>query len=63
MRDFVEGLQEVVQISKGLEDLMIQGDVSSILDLSNIHLLQSACLRSPILSNGLEWLMWSSEKQ
>ena len=63
MRDFVEGPQEVVQISKGPEHFMVQGDGSSILDLSIIYLLQSACLRSQIINHGREWLTWSSKNQ
>ncbi len=46
LKDFIHGLHEVVPISKEAEDRMIQGGISSIIDLSKLRLVQSACSES-----------------
>lgn len=43
LKDFVDGLIEIVPISKESQDRVIEGDISSIIDLSNLRLVQSAC--------------------
>ena len=43
LKDFIDGLHEIVPVKKESQDAVIQGDISSILDLSKLHLVRSAC--------------------
>jgi hypothetical protein len=46
LKDFVDGLYEVVPISKESGDCIIQGDICSIVNISKLRLVQSACSES-----------------
>jgi len=42
LKDFIDGLYEVVPVSKDMQDRIMQDDIASILDLSKLKLVQSA---------------------
>jgi hypothetical protein len=43
LRDFIDGLNSIVSVSRESQDQIIRNDIASILDISRLRLVQSAC--------------------
>jgi hypothetical protein len=52
LKDLIDGLNEVLSVRKEMQDQIIQDDITSILDLSKLRLIQSAC---EVTRRGLDW--------
>jgi hypothetical protein len=43
LRDFIDGLYQVIPVGRASQDRLVQEDIASILDLSKLHLVKEAC--------------------
>lgn len=43
LREFIDGLNSIVLVSRQFQDQIIRNDIASILDISKLRLVQSAC--------------------
>jgi hypothetical protein len=43
LKDFIDGLNEIVPVNKETQDQIIQDDISSIIDVSKLRLVEAAC--------------------
>jgi len=57
LRDFIDGLNQILPVSKESQDLIIQNDIASILDLPSCAWL-SRLLKDPLIRNGWRWRVW-----
>jgi len=43
LKDFIDGLNEIVPIQREMQDQIIQEDISAIIDVSQLRLIEAAC--------------------
>src|SRR5439155_16301543 len=43
LRDLIDGLNQVLPVKKEMQDQIVKDDIRSILDLSKLRLVESAC--------------------